>query len=761
MSLLAFGLLNLPMLGWLAAAAAPIVIHLWSRRRYREVSWAAMEYLMAAVGRQSRRMRFEQWLLLLIRTLLIVLVVLAASEPFLEPPGLASPPAGQTHHLLVFDGSFSMAYQPAETSCFEKAKDVARQIVKNSPAGDAFTLVLMSSSPRAVVANPAFEPSDVLREIDALQLPHTTADLPATLAALTGLLKNVRQTDPRLKRHQVVFLTDLQRVTWTPGTSPEGRAEFLRRSADLARLASLIVVNVGQSGAENVAVTGLRVLDPLAAVGRAVSFEVSVRQFGAAASRRQTVDLLIDGRRIAERQVDVPASGETSLVFSYRFETSGDHVVEARAPGDALKVDNHRYLVVPVRQSIHVLCIDGRPSAAPFHGAADYLAAALAPPAKPGEVGLIQPAVAPESALSERKLADYDCVFLCDVARFTSGEARLLDTYLKHGGSLIFFLGDQVSAENYNRQLGGGLGRTARPSPRGTSTATKEIATAPSSQRGTVSALPLLPARLGGLVEHAPQTPFRLDPLDYRHPIVQAFRGRGESGLLTTPVFKHFKLEMADHPAAKIVLGLAHGDPLIVEQPVHGGRVVLVATSADASWTALPLWPSFVPLVQEVLAWTIGVQSQPRNRLVGQPIETSLAAAAADTPLTLRLPDGRQHQVQLPPSSEMGILPGTETLQSGIYTLGLGPPPGRRQHFAVNVDTAESDLAAIDLETLRNEVWPGIPFVGQTSWQDAGKPKAVGRQPGHIDLPAALLFAAFGLLLVETFLACRLGRYAP
>ena len=74
--LLAFGIANLPMLGWLAAAAAPIVIHLWNRRQHREMPWAAMEYLLAAVQRQSRRLLVEQWLLLAIRTLLVVLVVL-------------------------------------------------------------------------------------------------------------------------------------------------------------------------------------------------------------------------------------------------------------------------------------------------------------------------------------------------------------------------------------------------------------------------------------------------------------------------------------------------------------------------------------------------------------------------------------------------------------------------------------------------------------------------------------------------------------
>ena len=55
----------------------------------------------------------------------------------------------------------------------------------------------------------------------------------------------------------------------------------------------------------------------------------------------------------------------------------------------------------------------------------------------------------------DRNLAGYDCVFLCNVAQFTASEARVLDAYLQSGGNLVFFLGDQVLAEQYNRELGG------------------------------------------------------------------------------------------------------------------------------------------------------------------------------------------------------------------------------------------------------------------------------------------------------------------
>ena len=68
------------MLLWGLAALLPILIHLWSRRKYQHVSWAAMEYLLAAVQKHARRIRLEQWLLLSLRVLILLLLALALSD---------------------------------------------------------------------------------------------------------------------------------------------------------------------------------------------------------------------------------------------------------------------------------------------------------------------------------------------------------------------------------------------------------------------------------------------------------------------------------------------------------------------------------------------------------------------------------------------------------------------------------------------------------------------------------------------------------
>ena len=214
--------------------------------------------------------------------------------------------------------------------------------------------------------------------------------------------------------------------------------------------------------------------------------------------------------------------------------------------------------------------------------------------------------------------------------------------------------------------------------------------------------------------------------------------------------------EGSKNTKAHVVLGLTNGDPLIVEEPIRRGRSVVVATSADLSWTAMPLWPSFVPVVQELLAYCAGGEIQHRNILVGEPVEGSILAAIAAPRATVQRPDGSAGPLRLDTEGDYGRWSLADTAASGIYTVRIGSAPGPL--IAVNVDTVESDLTQLSVDQLRSDVWPGIPFDHQTTWQDTVRPAAAsaGRHGG---VPIALLYAALGLVLLETSLARRAGHH--
>ena len=150
-----------------------------------------------------------------------------------------------------------------------------------------------------IVGTPSLERSEIIREIDNLTLPHAGADLPAAVAAVRQIVENARTENPRLARHEVCFLTDLQRVTWAPKLSEAASADFLSQTGELAEAASLLVIDLGLPAEENMAIPALRTADSLIAVGQASPLEVTLRDFngqGAASLHGGTAD-----RRAADR----------------------------------------------------------------------------------------------------------------------------------------------------------------------------------------------------------------------------------------------------------------------------------------------------------------------------------------------------------------------------------------------------------------------------------------------------------------------------
>ena len=148
--ILALGFANAPLLYGLAAASVPIVIHLLNRRRFREVPWAAMRFLMAAIRKNQRRIRIEQWLLLAVRTLIVLLVVTAMAKPFLESLGVVI--AGRrVHRVLVLDASLSMGYKAGGTSRFDRPRPWPPSWSRARAGATAVSVILMGRPPRVVI----------------------------------------------------------------------------------------------------------------------------------------------------------------------------------------------------------------------------------------------------------------------------------------------------------------------------------------------------------------------------------------------------------------------------------------------------------------------------------------------------------------------------------------------------------------------------------------------------------------------------------
>jgi hypothetical protein len=758
--LLAFGFGNLAMLGWLAAAAAPLLIHLWSRHRFREAPWAAMEFLLAAIRKNSRRLQLQQWLLLALRTLIIALVVLAVAEPYGEQLA-ASGTGAPTHKVLVIDGSLSMNYRDGNTSVpvrgrkweiattlsrFDQAKDLAAGLVRNSRSGDRFTVILMSSPARTIIDQETVDPSIVAAQIESLSQTHTIADLPGALALVDDALGNKTHRDPSPRRHEVLFFTDLQRASWqgadsTPQPAKENNDSLSRslagtglgtQLAAIAERAGTTIVDVGGTGLINLAVTHITSPESFVTVGREIVIEATLRQFGSRPQPECRVELLIDDVPVAEQLVEVPAGGETTVQFTHQFTTPGHHALSVRTQRDQLTIDDARWLVVPVREEVRVLCVAGR------EGAGRYVADALNP--NPAAPGAIRPIVVAEGDLAEVQLTDFDCVFLCNVAQLTPSEAERLARYAEAGGGVVAFLGDRVIPTSYN-------------------------AFAMLRDAAENTEAQLFPARIGGLITE-PQ--FGLDPLDYRHAIVAPFRGRERAGLLTTPVSRYFELDTSrSPPGVEVAAASRRGDPFVVTGPLGRGRTVLIATDGSLSsiepttgepWTTWPTWPSFLPVVRELLAYAVSGKTDSWQQLVGTPLSGTVEQITASSPasaaprdrLQIVRPDGSTAPVAWQTEGAVWQWSYSDTDLSGLYTA-RGTAESQVRQFALNIDPAESDPARID----PHELPPSIEIRATAENGARSDALALVTQAAW---SGRLLWLAIALMLIESFLAWQFGR---
>src|SRR5689334_19527383 len=173
-----------PILFGLVLASVPIIIHLLNRRRFQIVDWAPMKYLKLTIKTNRRRLRIEQLLLLILRTLMIIALILAVARPVLSRAGVGGWLAARsrTARVIVIDDSLSMAYQQETRTTFDLAKDATSQLVRNIGTQDSLTVFTTSAPLAPLVRDVHLEDANKLASvINGLKVTDAHAEWSQTL----------------------------------------------------------------------------------------------------------------------------------------------------------------------------------------------------------------------------------------------------------------------------------------------------------------------------------------------------------------------------------------------------------------------------------------------------------------------------------------------------------------------------------------------------------------------------------------------------
>ena len=129
------------LLGGLAAAAAPVLLHLLLRQQPKLVKFPAFRFLAQNQRTNQRKLRLRNLLLLVARILLIALVCLALSRPTIFSERLNLVGERPAAVVLLIDTSVSMEYRSGGKSSLELAVQKAQELINDLPEGSPIAIV--------------------------------------------------------------------------------------------------------------------------------------------------------------------------------------------------------------------------------------------------------------------------------------------------------------------------------------------------------------------------------------------------------------------------------------------------------------------------------------------------------------------------------------------------------------------------------------------------------------------------------------------
>ncbi len=698
------------------AVAIPVAIHLFSRRPRRPVPWGAMQFLLAAYRRHRMRVRAEQWLLLLLRCLLVALLGMALAQPVLsELRAVPFGGAGRTFVLVVDNGVTSGARRPDGSTRLERLKEVAGKLLATMGPSDRAALVRAARPAKRLVAPATSDTAAVRSRLEEVAPSAAASDLPAALRIAKDLLQG-RET----RGHAfVVLLSDFSR-----GAVPldEPLASELQRLGDLATL----LRPKPADPLPNVQIASMepdrRVVVPTAGEGEkpVVRWTIKLRRLsGQRPAATDTLRVERPGKKPVKQTVQWEADQkEQSVKIATAVSGEGPTVATASvrpadAKADTLAVDNERAAVVVVEPRLRVWLAGGGAvgsgTDAPALSPRQWVRAALRPGREELSHSIELRTVASSAVREKDALRAADVLFILRPDRVGKRGLTAVRRWVADGGLAWVFPPATEGGKLWQKRL---------------------------ETLGVQASVALEPAE--------PETPLRL-PAD-QPATAELKRLERELPSLLRPirVHKHLPIDSESVGDADVLLKAEGGKPLLVAAPVGRGRVVLSATAVDPRWTNLPTKPLFVPLLHEGIRAGLD-RLQPERAF--EPGDRPVLGPRWEGSTRLDGPDGETVLLVEPEGAdakEAGVATPTSPLRR------VGTYRGSTAVLVVNPRAEAADTRATDPAALGE--WLGT--AGEwTVFGSDGAETALRAETAGVDLGWPLLWAALAVALLETLVA--------
>ncbi len=665
--------LNPFMLFGLLAASVPLLIHLLNLRKLRTVDFSSLRFLKELQRSSIRRVKIRQWLLLAIRTAMIVALVVAFARPALHGSfaGLLGGRAA-TAMVLIIDDSPSTAARNERGVIFPQIREAASEIGKLLRAGDRLVVMRLSDVGRRDDFPPLGNPDDLPKILSTIEPAQVRGSFHQALKKAAEVLAKTTEAN-----RELYLVTDAQANQFAPGSSADDSIPFLSG-------VHAFVVHAGPAQGLNGAVESGGSITRVVTKSRPIDIQATIHVPGSGGSLSTMASVYLAGTRVAQQSVDLPAGEATTIHARVVPRLAGVLPGYVQIDDDALESDNRRYFTVSVPRRINVFLCGNSPADLRF------VRLALTLGGDTTVAGLFSLRSGDEQDLSSSDLSSEDVVCLSNVPRLSTASAEGLARFVRSGGGLVLFIGGNVDIANYDEALLPRLGLPPATAPPAISTPAVAV---------------------GG-------QSLSLRQVDFDHPLFEGMFDESpgiRKGIMEGPaVLKATSIAVG--PTGRSIIRLSNQQPFLAEFSSGEGRILVFAVDAVGAWSNFPTSALFAPLLYRSMIYLGDAGTTFASVTVGAPIDISLRLRTQESRSAFAFfsPSGQAEKVvpAFSPATGAATFTSRPTTETGVYKLfrissealteGQLPPGDPIATVAVNADTAESDLRQADRPTMES-----------------------------------------------------------
>ncbi len=553
--------LNPSILLGLLAASIPILIHIINFRKLHKVEFSTLAFLKELQKSKIKKIKIKQWLLLLLRTLIIIFLVLAFARPTLESTYFSTETStAKSSAAFIIDNSFSMSLIGDEGSVFNKSKTEAKKIISQMQNGDQFYFIISGDSIKKTT-----DKKTAISIIDKIKISFFTEPLNKKLDKANSELLASQNINK-----EIFLFSDFQKNTLNKSLLKDSTR------LEISNKIKLYSFDMSIKETNNYSVSNLKLENSIIELNKQITFSVSVNNYSVNKVDNIVASLFVNDERVAQQTVSLLPNQQKKVKFETTLKSTGLVEAKVKLEDDRILQDNQCYTSFYIPEKIKILVI--------YDNIAD--------------IRFLKAAINSISTLN----------------RFNTNFVKSTDNYNVELYDVIFLISTNQTA----------IGKTSNYISAGGKAVIIPSNTLKSSDlKNLYNKLNFPIAK--SIIELPPNDNnyAEFNSIDFSHPILNnIFTSQIKNKIESPKIYKYIKLTPSQ--STNKIISLNDKSIFLGEYNLRKGKVIFFNTAINLTWSNFPLKGIFAPLVNNIIHYLTSKKAFVKSYKVGDIIPLNI-----------------------------------------------------------------------------------------------------------------------------------------